>query len=121
MLGIKLAPALSLAKKRPVGGAVGGAMETITFNESLKKDRGVTVLRLPVVRKLLCDATEDARGEIARTDPGKDKEASIVDHQMETLFSLLRSPSDELVAGGRPSRRQRRSPEPRADRADRSR
>ena len=53
MLGVELASALSLTEKGPVGGAVGGAMETVAFDEGLEKDRGVTVLGLPVLRQLL--------------------------------------------------------------------
>lgn len=95
--GVKFATALSLADVDPVGGPIGSACKTILLDESLQENRAVTVVELPMGREAFGNTSEDSGGEIVRGDPGEDEEASIVGDQMEKTFTLVVTPTNELV------------------------
>ena len=99
MFGVKFATALSVADMDPVGGTIGCASEAILLDKSFEENRAVAVALFPMGREALGDTSEDARGEIVRSDPRKDEEASVVDDEMKMAFALVLGPTNELVAG----------------------
>ena len=97
---VEFAAALGVADMKPVGGAVAGAAKALGVDEGFQEDGGEAVAAFPIVRELVSDASEDVRGEVGDVNPRQDQEAGVVDHEVEVVLSLGRSPADEAVAWG---------------------
>ncbi len=59
VLAVEFAATLGLADVNPVGGAIACSLETLAFDECLKKDGFVCVARVPVFGQLLGGGGED--------------------------------------------------------------
>jgi len=55
VISIKLTPALSLTHVNPIGGAIGGVVETILLDEGFKQDRLKAITEEPILRETSSD------------------------------------------------------------------
>lgn len=98
MQSVELATSLGIPEILPVGCLVASACEAWLFDEGFQQDRAVCVAGVPVVRQASADQGKGARGKVATGYPGKDKESSVVDDEVEVARALFMRPTNELIA-----------------------
>jgi len=79
---IELASTLCLTDVSPVGGAVAGSGESLTFDEGLQEDGAVAIANCPIVLYAASRHGEELGREIAAGDPRQDEKAGVVDDQV---------------------------------------
>src|SRR5216684_496632 len=99
MQDVELAAALRIAQVSPVGSLVAGAGKARLLDKGFEQDRPIGVAGLPVGGQSSADQGEDARGQVFAADPRQDKEAGIVDDEVQVALSLVGRPTDGLIAG----------------------
>ena len=101
VFAIELSAALGLADVQPVGGTIAGAPKTRLLHKGFQQNRSVAVAILPILRQLFDHTGENTRGQVRTANPGENQEASVVNHPMQVVLSLLSRPTDESVSRAR--------------------
>jgi hypothetical protein len=89
MQDVELAAALRIAQVSPVGSLVAGAGEARLLDKGFEQDRPIGVAGLPVGGQSSAHQGEDVRGQVFSADPRQDKEAGIVDDEVQVALSLV--------------------------------
>ncbi len=78
MLAIELASSLGFSDSKPIGGAVTGAPETISFNKRLQQDGFIAVPFCPIVAQTFGGGGQNAGRQIPYLHPRNDQEPGVV-------------------------------------------
>jgi hypothetical protein len=97
MESIEFAPSLGIPEILPVGSAVASACKAGFLDEGLQQYRSIRIPGVPVVGQAFTDQGQDARGQIPTLDPRQDKEARVVDDQVQIATALFAGPADALI------------------------
>jgi len=99
MIAIPAAAALSGAEVDPVPRAVAGSTKTGTVHEGFKKERAVTVKRMPILRQPACRQGQDLAGKSTNGNPGQHQKPAVRDDELKIAFPLFSTPSDPGITG----------------------
>ncbi len=81
----------------PIGGLIASALVTLMLDEGFQQNGLQAVATQPVFGHLPSGNGENLRCQPFAFDPGKNKKARIVDHQLQVFLPLLFTPADEFL------------------------
>ena len=100
MITVQFSPSLGLPDMNPISCTVASSPEAVLLDKRFQEGWLVAIADLPILGQLFGSTGQNAGSKVLGGNPGKDKEAGVVEDQMKVTFPLLSTPADKAITGG---------------------